>query len=63
MIPKEQLTTVSKYDEMFDHRENVSSSAQPESATAPGRVAATHHRRSMYMYVPAQGRSTPAHNH
>jgi peptidoglycan/xylan/chitin deacetylase (PgdA/CDA1 family) len=61
MVPKEQLTTVSKYDEMFDRRENVSSSARPESATELGHVAAMHHR-SMYMYVPAQGRSTPAHN-
>jgi peptidoglycan/xylan/chitin deacetylase (PgdA/CDA1 family) len=44
MVPKEQLTTVPKYDEMFDHRENVSSSPQPGSA-------------SMYMYMPPQ-RST-----
>ena len=58
MVPKERLSTVPKYDEMFDHRENASSSAQPGSATAPGYVAATHHRRSMYMYVPARGRST-----
>jgi peptidoglycan-N-acetylglucosamine deacetylase len=54
MVPKEQLTTVSKYDEMFTHRENVSSSAQPGSAAAPGHDAATH--RSIYMYVPADGR-------
>src|SRR6516162_8941023 len=61
MVPKEQLSTVAKYDEtfdLFDHQENVSSSVQPGSATAPGYVAATHHRRSMYMYVPAQGRGT-----
>jgi hypothetical protein len=53
MVPKEQLTTLPKYDEVFNHRENVSSSAQPGSATAPG-IAATH--RSMYMYAPAQSR-------
>jgi peptidoglycan/xylan/chitin deacetylase (PgdA/CDA1 family) len=56
MVPKEQLTTVPKYDEMFNHRENISSSARPGSATAPGHDAATHH--SMYMYVPTQGRGT-----
>ena len=55
MVPKVQLTTVSKYDEMFTHRENVSSSAQPGSAAAPGHDAAPQHR-SMYMYVPAHGR-------
>ena len=54
MVPKEQLTTMAKYDEMLDHRRSLSSSAQPVSATAPGHDAATHH--SMYMYVPAQGR-------
>jgi hypothetical protein len=48
MVPKERLSTVPKYDEMFDHRENVSSSD----------VAITHHRGSMYMYVSPQGRST-----
>jgi hypothetical protein len=53
MVPKEQLTTVPKYDEMFNHRENISS-AQQGSATAPGHDAATHH--NMYMYVPAQSR-------
>jgi peptidoglycan/xylan/chitin deacetylase (PgdA/CDA1 family) len=54
MAPKEQLTTISKYDEMLDHRGNLSSSAEPGSAAAAlGHVAATHHRRSMYMYVPA----------
>jgi len=61
VVPKEQLSTVPKYDEMFDHRENASSSAQPGSATAPGYVAATHHRRSMYMYMPAQDRGTHTH--
>jgi peptidoglycan/xylan/chitin deacetylase (PgdA/CDA1 family) len=55
MVPKVQLTTISKYDEMFDHRENLSSSAEPGSAAAPGHVAATHHRRSMFMYVPTPG--------
>jgi peptidoglycan-N-acetylglucosamine deacetylase len=60
MVPKEQLTTIAKYDEMFEHRENLSS-AQPASATAPASIAAAHHRGSMYMYVPAQGRSTRAH--
>ncbi|HEY2528046.1 MAG TPA: polysaccharide deacetylase family protein [Xanthobacteraceae bacterium] len=48
MVPKEQLTTVPKYDEMFDHRGNLSSSAQPGSARVPANVAVTHHRRSMY---------------
>jgi hypothetical protein len=52
MVPKDQLTTLPKYDEMFNHRENVSSSAQPGSAAAPGHD--THH--SMYMYVPAHSR-------
>jgi len=47
MVPKEQLTTVAKYDEMLDYRRNVSSSAQPVAATAP----VQHH--SIYMYVPA----------
>jgi peptidoglycan/xylan/chitin deacetylase (PgdA/CDA1 family) len=54
VVPKEQLTTVPKYDEMFEHRENLSSSAQPASATAPANVAAAHHRGSMYMYVPGR---------
>ena len=61
LVPKEQLTTVTKYDEMFEHRKDLSSSAQPASATAPANVAAAHHRGSMYMYVPAQGRGTHAH--
>jgi peptidoglycan/xylan/chitin deacetylase (PgdA/CDA1 family) len=60
MVPKEQLTTVPKYDEMFGHRDNLSSSAQPASATAPANVAAAHHG-SMYMYVPAQGHSPHTH--
>ena len=59
IVPKEQLFTIPKYDEMFDHRENVSS--QPGSATAPGYVAATHHRRNMYMYMPARDRRTHTH--
>jgi hypothetical protein len=54
MVPKEQLTTLPKYDEVFNHLENVSSRAQPGSVAAPGHDAGTH--RSMYMYVPAQGR-------
>jgi peptidoglycan-N-acetylglucosamine deacetylase len=58
MVPKEQLSTIPKYDALFDHRENVSSTAQPGSATAPGYVAAVHHRKSMYMYVPAHGTAT-----
>jgi peptidoglycan-N-acetylglucosamine deacetylase len=53
MVPTEQLTTIAKYDEMLDHRRNVSSGTQPVSATARG-DAATHH--GIYMYVPAQGR-------
>ena len=61
LIPKEQLTTVTKYDEMFEHRKDLSSSAQPASATAPANVAVAHSRGSMYMYVPAQGRGTHAH--
>jgi peptidoglycan/xylan/chitin deacetylase (PgdA/CDA1 family) len=61
MVPKEQLTTVPKYDEMFEHRENLSSSAQPASATAPANVAAAHHGRSIYMYVPGQGHSPHTH--
>jgi hypothetical protein len=36
MVPKEQLTTIAKYDEMLDHRRNVSSSAQPVSANRIG---------------------------
>jgi peptidoglycan-N-acetylglucosamine deacetylase len=54
MVPKEQLTTVAKYDEMLDHRRNASSSSQPVSVTERGRDAATHH--GIYMYVPPQGR-------
>ena len=48
MVPKEQLTTVAKYDEMLEHHENVTSNAQPGYAATP----ATQH---MYMYAPAQG--------
>jgi peptidoglycan/xylan/chitin deacetylase (PgdA/CDA1 family) len=61
MVSKEQLTTISKYDEMFDHRENLSSSAEPGSPAAPGHVAATHHRRSMYMHVPTHGSTMYTH--
>jgi peptidoglycan-N-acetylglucosamine deacetylase len=56
MVPKEQLTTVPKYDEMFNRRETVSSGAQPGSVATPGHDLAT--QRSMYMYAPPQGRST-----
>ena len=56
LVPKEQLTTVPKYDEMFEHQENLSFSAEPAA-----NVAATRHKGSMYMYVPAQGRSTHPH--
>jgi peptidoglycan/xylan/chitin deacetylase (PgdA/CDA1 family) len=55
MVPKEQLTTIAKYDELLDHRKNVSTSAQPVSATASAHDAAMQHH-SIYMYVPAQGR-------
>jgi hypothetical protein len=51
IVPKEQLTTIAKYDEMLDHRETVSSNAQPGYAGAPPK------QHSMYMYVPAQGHS------
>jgi peptidoglycan/xylan/chitin deacetylase (PgdA/CDA1 family) len=59
MVSKQQLSTVPKYDEMFNHRENISSRGQPGSTTAPGYVAAMHHRKSMYLYVPVHG--TTAH--
>jgi peptidoglycan/xylan/chitin deacetylase (PgdA/CDA1 family) len=52
MVPKEQLTTIAKYDELLDHRKNVSSNTQPVSVS--GHDAGTHH--SIYMYVPPQGR-------
>jgi peptidoglycan/xylan/chitin deacetylase (PgdA/CDA1 family) len=55
MVPKEQLTTIAKYDDMLDHRRNVSSSAHAGSAIAAGHDAAMQHH-SIYMYVPAQGR-------
>jgi hypothetical protein len=49
MVPKDQLTTIAKYDEMLEHHENVSSNSQAGFAgTSPT-------QRSMYMYVPAQG--------
>ena len=55
LVPKEQLTTVPKYDEMFNHRETVSSTAQPRDVAAPANDAAAHHRGSMYMYVQGSG--------
>jgi hypothetical protein len=61
LVPKEQLTTVPKYEETFNHREAVSSNAQPEHVAASANVAAAHHKGSMYMYVPAQGSSTHTH--
>jgi peptidoglycan-N-acetylglucosamine deacetylase len=45
LVPKEQLTTVPKYDEIINHRDNLLSSARPGYAAG----------RSMYMYVPIQG--------
>jgi len=54
MVPKEQLSTLPKYDEMFNRGESVSSSSQPGSAATPGHDATTHH--GIYMYVPPQGR-------
>jgi peptidoglycan/xylan/chitin deacetylase (PgdA/CDA1 family) len=48
MVPKDQLTTIAKYDEMLEHHENLSSNAQPGYSATP----ATQH---MYMYAPAQG--------
>jgi peptidoglycan/xylan/chitin deacetylase (PgdA/CDA1 family) len=55
LVPKEQLTTVPKFDEMFNHRETVSSNARPGHVAAPANAAAAHHKGSMYMYVvPAQ---------
>jgi hypothetical protein len=58
MVPKEQLNSIPKYDEMLDHRESLSSRAQQGYAAAPGNVAATHRARTMYMYVPAHRNST-----
>ena len=60
LVPKEQLTTVAKYDEMFNRRETVSN-AQSGHVAAPTNVSATHRRGSVYMYVPTQGRSTHTH--
>jgi peptidoglycan/xylan/chitin deacetylase (PgdA/CDA1 family) len=54
MIPKEQLTTIPKYDEMFNHRETVSN-AQPGHVAVPANISATRQRRNIYMYVPVQG--------
>ena len=48
MVPKDQLTTVAKYDEMLERHENASLSAQPG-------FAATAATQRMYMYAPAQG--------
>jgi peptidoglycan/xylan/chitin deacetylase (PgdA/CDA1 family) len=48
MVPKEQLTTIAKYDEMFNQRGNMSPNAEPGSATTTG--------HSMFMYVPARRR-------
>jgi peptidoglycan/xylan/chitin deacetylase (PgdA/CDA1 family) len=59
LVPKGQLATVPKYDEMFDHRETVSSGAQPGHVAAPANVAAVHQRKSMYMYQPVQSHSPP----
>jgi peptidoglycan/xylan/chitin deacetylase (PgdA/CDA1 family) len=59
LVPKEQLTTVAKYDEMFNHRETVSN-AQPGHVATPTNVSATH-QGGMYMYAPAQGSSTHMH--
>ncbi len=56
LVPNEQLTTVAKYDAMFNHRETISN-AQPGHVAAPTNVSAAHPRGSMYMYVPAQGSS------
>lgn len=61
MVPKEQLTTVPKYDQIFNHQGTVSSNAQPGAVAAPANVAATHQRKSLYMYVPGQGGSTRMH--
>jgi peptidoglycan/xylan/chitin deacetylase (PgdA/CDA1 family) len=58
MASKEQLNTVPKYDQILDHREILSSSDQPVYAAAPRHVAATHHARAMYMYVPAHSSIT-----
>jgi hypothetical protein len=57
MVPKEQLTTISKYDEMFDRRGNFSSSAEPGSAASPGHVAARMHTKRM-LQRPAQTAAT-----
>jgi len=59
LVPKEQVTTIPKYDEMFEHRENLSTSAhQPVSATASGQDAAMQ-RHNMYMYAPARRKGAP----
>ena len=51
MVPKEQLTTIAKYDQMLEHHENVSST----SIAQPGYAATPATQRNMYMYAPAQG--------
>ena len=53
MVPKEQLATVPKYDEIFNRGEIVSG-----PANAPHDAAMPH---SMYMYVPTPDRSTHTH--
>jgi peptidoglycan/xylan/chitin deacetylase (PgdA/CDA1 family) len=58
MVPKEPLTTLPKYDAMFEHPENLSSSAQPGYGVTPAHMATQH---SMYMYAPAHGSSTHVH--
>jgi peptidoglycan/xylan/chitin deacetylase (PgdA/CDA1 family) len=49
MVPKEQLTTIAKYDEMLEHHENVSSTSNAQ----PGYAATPATQRNMYMYAPA----------
>jgi peptidoglycan/xylan/chitin deacetylase (PgdA/CDA1 family) len=61
LVPKEQLATVPKYDEMFERRENLSSNAQRVSTTAPANVATAHHKGNIYLYAPAQGPRTHTH--
>jgi peptidoglycan/xylan/chitin deacetylase (PgdA/CDA1 family) len=60
LLPKEQLTTVPKYDEIFNQRRTVSR-VQPGHIAAPANVPAIHQRKSVYMYVPTQGSSTHMH--
>jgi peptidoglycan/xylan/chitin deacetylase (PgdA/CDA1 family) len=51
MVPKEQLTTIAKYDDMLERHENVSSTSNAQ----PGYAATPATQRNMYMYAPAQG--------